>query len=134
MLDLRDQLANGVHRDIMSCMGIETITVVGAAAIGRTAARLAAGAGFRTILEDITGQMIQPAMEELRASLPDGAFVRIEPMTRIEDAVREADLVLEAVPEDMETKLEIFTVLDKSTRPEAILVSTTSALSTESGR
>ncbi len=110
-------------------MGIETITVVGAAAIGRTAASLAARAGFRTILEDITGQMIDPAMAELGASLGADALQRVEPMTRIEDAAREADFVVEAVPEDMETKLEIFTVLDKSTRPEAILASTTSALS-----
>jgi 3-hydroxybutyryl-CoA dehydrogenase len=103
-------------------MKIETLTVVGAAALGRTIARLAARAGIRTVLEDITGQMIGPAMEELKG-LP------IEPCTRIEDSVRDADMVIEAVPEDMETKLEIFTVLDKSSKPGAILVSTTSALS-----
>jgi len=110
---------------------IETITVVGAGSLGRVAARLAARAGFRTILEDISGQMIEPALAEIRASLAGDAdsFARIQPFTRIEDSVRQADLVIEAVPEDMETKLEIFTVLDKSAPPGVWLASTTSALS-----
>lgn len=103
-------------------MPTQTITVIGAAAQGRSIAALAARAGFRTILEDITGQMIEVAMAELQG-------LAIEPCTRIEDSVRDADMVIEAVPEDMETKLEIFTVLDKSAPPQAILVSTTMALS-----
>jgi 3-hydroxybutyryl-CoA dehydrogenase len=111
--------------------GIETITVVGAGSLGRVAARLAARAGFRTILEDISGQMIEPAMAEIRAELSgdEQSFARILPFVRIEDSVRETDLVIEAVPEDLETKLEIFTVLDKSAPPGVWLASTTSALS-----
>jgi 3-hydroxybutyryl-CoA dehydrogenase len=110
---------------------IEKITIVGAGSVGRVAARLAARAGFPTVLEDISGQMIEPALAEIRASLAgdDEAFARIRPFTRIEDSVREADLIIEAVPEDMETKLEIFTVLDKSAPPGVWLASTTSALS-----
>ena len=111
--------------------GIETITVVGAGSVGRVAAQLAARAGFRTILEDISGQMIEPALAEIRAGLAGDqeSFARIHPFVNIEDSVRTADLVIEAVPEDMETKLEIFTVLDKSAPPGVWLASTTSALS-----
>jgi 3-hydroxybutyryl-CoA dehydrogenase len=107
------------HYNVERGMKVEAITVVGAAAQGRTIAKLAARAGFRTILEDITGQM---PMAELKGE-------PIKLCTSIEDSVRDADMVIEAVPEDMETKLEIFTVLDKSARPDAILVSTTSVLS-----
>jgi 3-hydroxybutyryl-CoA dehydrogenase len=99
--------------------------------VGRVAARMAARAGFHTILEDISGQMIEPALAEIRASLTGDqeSFGRIRPFVNIEDSVRETDLVIEAVPEDMETKLEIFTVLDKSAPPNVWLASTTSALS-----
>ncbi len=111
--------------------GIETITVVGAGSVGRVAARLCARAGYRTLLEDISGQMIEPALAEIRAMLAGDAasFARIAPFTRIEDSVRQTDLIIEAVPEDMETKLEIFTVLDKSAPPGAWIASTTSAFS-----
>jgi 3-hydroxybutyryl-CoA dehydrogenase len=114
-----------------SVPGIERITVVGAGSVGRVAARRAARGGFHTILEDISGQMIEPALAEIRAGLAgdDESFARIHPFTNIEDSVRSADLVIEAVPEDMETKLEIFTVLDKSAPPDVWLASTTSALS-----
>ena len=47
----------------------------------------------------------------------------------VEAACREADLVIEAVPEDMELKLEIFTLLDKFAKPGAIFASNTSSLS-----
>src|SRR5580704_4911173 len=81
--------------------GIETITVVGAGSLGRVVARLAARAGFRTILADIPGQMIEPALAEIRAELggDEESFARILPYVRIEDSVRETDLVIEAVPE-----------------------------------
>src|SRR5205085_5447932 len=47
----------------------------------------------------------------------------------VEEAAREADLVIEAVPEEMESKIEIFTLLDKVCRPGTILASSTSSLS-----
>ena len=47
----------------------------------------------------------------------------------MEQAAREADLVIEAVPEEMESKIEIFTLLDKVCRPATILASNTSSLS-----
>jgi 3-hydroxybutyryl-CoA dehydrogenase len=47
----------------------------------------------------------------------------------VEDVCRETDLLIEAVPEEMEVKLEIFTIFDKFARPGAILASNTSSLS-----
>ena len=47
----------------------------------------------------------------------------------VEQACRQGDLLIEAVPEDIETKLEIFTIFDKFARPGAIFASNTSSLS-----
>ena len=47
----------------------------------------------------------------------------------VEEAAREADFVIEAVPDEMESKIEIFTLLDKICRPATILASNTSCLS-----
>src|SRR5205814_3456185 len=57
------------------------------------------------------------------------AHKRIEYANSVEEAAREADLVIEAVPEEMESKIEIFTLLDKICRPETILASNTSSFS-----
>src|SRR5208282_4467494 len=54
---------------------------------------------------------------------------RIEYASTPEEAARAADMVIEAVPEEMESKLEIFTLLDKCCRPDAIIASNTSSLS-----
>src|SRR6185312_5329274 len=54
---------------------------------------------------------------------------RLEYAGSVEGAAREADLVIEAVPEELESKIEIFTLLDKACRPGTILASNTSSLS-----
>src|SRR5207245_6104292 len=59
----------------------------------------------------------------------DAAFARVEYAGSVEEAAREADLVIEAVPEEMESKIEIFTLLDKICRPGTVLASNTSSLS-----
>ncbi|MGB6676532.1 MAG: 3-hydroxyacyl-CoA dehydrogenase NAD-binding domain-containing protein, partial [Terriglobales bacterium] len=59
----------------------------------------------------------------------DAAFGRLRYAGSVEEAAREADLVIEAVPEEMESKIEIFTLLDKICRPRTILASNTSSLS-----
>src|SRR5262249_9227753 len=59
----------------------------------------------------------------------DSAMARLEYAGSVEEAAREADLVIEAVPEEMESKIEVFTLLDKICRQETILASNTSSLS-----
>lgn len=109
-------------------MAIQTIAVISAGEAGRGIAFLGAKAGYRVVLVDLSGQR-DAAMEYLKAHLDATALSQIQLERSIEDGVREADLVIEAAPEDMETKLEIFTILDKSAPPRSILASTTSALS-----
>jgi 3-hydroxybutyryl-CoA dehydrogenase len=121
---------------------VRTIGVIGAGKVGRDIALAAATGGYRTILEDLLPNALRRAENELRASLdqsiksgslsPDAAgavFSRLEFAGSVEDAARQADLVIEAGPEELESKIEIFTLLDKICRPGAILVSNLVALS-----
>jgi len=121
---------------------IRIIAVIGAGAHGRDIARISALGGFRTVLEDILPASLRRAEGEIRGALDgaikngaitrsaaDAAFARIEYASSVEQAAREADLVIEAVPEELESKIEIFILLDKVARPATILASNTSAFS-----
>jgi len=121
---------------------IKTIAVIGAGIMGRGIAHVAALGGYRTILEDILPASLRRAEGEIRGNFDkavelgkiektaaEAAYSRIEMVSSVEEAAREADLVIEAVPEEMESKIEIFTLLDKICRPHTILASNTSSLS-----
>ena len=121
---------------------IQTVAVIGAGIMGRGIAHAAALAGCRTILEDLLPNALRKAETEIRANLDkavelgkvkadaaEAAFSRIEYAGSVDEAARQADLVIEAVPEEMESKIEIFTLLDKVCRPTTILASNTSSLS-----
>jgi 3-hydroxybutyryl-CoA dehydrogenase len=121
---------------------VKTIAVIGAGIMGRGIAHVAALGGYRTLLEDVLPAALRKAEGEIRANLDKAvelkkvspedakaAFGRLEYAGSVEEAAREADLVIEAVPEEMDSKIEIFTLLDKICRPETILASNTSSLS-----
>ncbi|MFZ1131645.1 MAG: 3-hydroxyacyl-CoA dehydrogenase NAD-binding domain-containing protein [Terriglobales bacterium] len=121
---------------------VRTIAVIGAGIMGRGIAHAAALGGYRTILEDLLPNALRKAETEIRANLDqavelgkvdaadaDAAFSRLEYAGSVDEAAREADLVIEAVPEELESKIEIFTMLDKICRPTTILASNTSSLS-----
>jgi 3-hydroxybutyryl-CoA dehydrogenase len=123
-------------------MQVKTIAVIGAGIMGRGIAHAAALGGYRTILEDLLPAALRKAEGEIRSNLdkavelgkvtaPDAeaAFGRLEYAGSVQEAAREADLVIEAVPEEMESKIEIFTLLDKICRPTTVLASNTSSLS-----
>ena len=121
---------------------IKTIAVIGAGTMGRGIAHAAAVGGYRTILEDILPNALRRAETEIRANLDkaveigkvsasdaNAAFARLEYAGSVDEAARQADLVIEAVPEELESKIEIFTLLDKICRPTTVLASNTSSLS-----
>jgi 3-hydroxybutyryl-CoA dehydrogenase len=121
---------------------VKTIAVIGAGIMGRGIAQVAALGSYRTVLEDLLPAALRKAEGEIRGNLDkavelkkvsaeeaNAAFARLEYATSVEEAAREADLVIEAVPEEMESKIEIFTLLDKICRPGTILASNTSSLS-----
>jgi 3-hydroxybutyryl-CoA dehydrogenase len=121
---------------------VKTVAVIGAGTMGRGIAHVAALGGYRTILEDLLPTSLRKAESEIRTNLDKAvglgkvtatdagaAVARLEYAGSVEEAAREADLVIEAVPEEMESKIEIFTLLDKICRPETILASNTSSFS-----
>lgn len=123
-------------------MDIKTVAIIGGGTMGRGIAYCSALAGYRTILEDVSDSVLEQGLEYIRRALEEGisrgkvteeqkakSLACIVTSRSVEDAAREADLVIEAVPEEMETKLEIFTVLDKFAKPSAIFASNTSSLS-----
>lgn len=121
---------------------ISTVAVIGAGIMGRGIAHAAALGGYRTVLEDILPASLRKAESDIKSNLDkavelgkvaksdaDAAFKLIEYASSVEEAARAADLVIEAVPEEMESKIEIFTLLDKICRPHTILATNTSSLS-----
>jgi 3-hydroxybutyryl-CoA dehydrogenase len=121
---------------------VKTIAVIGAGTMGRGIAHAAALGGYRTILEDILPNALRRAETEIRANLDkaveigkvsasdaNAAFARLECAGSVDEAARQAELVIEAVPEELESKIEIFTLLDKICRPPTVLASNTSSLS-----
>ena len=121
---------------------VRIIAVCGAGIMGRGIAHAAALGGYRTILQDIAPAALDKARREIRANLDkavelgkstsaeaDEALQQIDLVSTLAEAAREADLVIEAVPEDMTLKIATFSELDKLAPPHAILASNTSSFS-----
>jgi hypothetical protein len=123
-------------------MRIKTIAVIGAGTMGRGIAYASALGGFRTILEDVSDSVVAKALDWIRGSFDEGVKRgKVDPSARdaalslistshiIDEAIRDADLIIEAVPEELEMKLELFTIFDKFAKPNTIFASNTSSLS-----
>jgi 3-hydroxybutyryl-CoA dehydrogenase len=123
-------------------MTIHSIAVLGAGIMGRGVAYVSALGGHRTILQDVSQPALDHAVAEITAVLEKGvatgkvageaavaARKRLATARSLEEAVREADLVIEAVPEKIDVKVEVFATLDRTAKPAAILASNTSSLS-----
>lgn len=122
-------------------MTIETIAVIGAGELGREIAVFALRGGYRIILEDVSEANLEKAIAAMRdnfvgdvsgwridAASCEQVLLRLATAGRVDDAVREADLVIETVADELEMKLELFTIFDKFAKPGAILASTTHSL------
>ncbi len=123
-------------------MEIKTIAVIGAGPLGRVIAAWAVLGGYATVLEDVNSETIEHALAairlrlddavrsgQLRASDRDAVMGRLTTSRSIEDAMRSAELIIETTVDELETKLEVFTIFDKFARPGAILGSCTTSLS-----
>ncbi|MFS0644095.1 3-hydroxyacyl-CoA dehydrogenase family protein [Siminovitchia sp. 179-K 8D1 HS] len=122
-------------------MSIQTIGIVGAGSMGAGIANLAAINGFHVILQDIEDRFLDGAMSRMdkfmsksveRGKMTEEqkreALDRIQTTTNLED-MKDADVVIEAVIENMGLKKEVFSQLDKITRQDVILATNTSSLS-----
>ena len=99
--------------------------------MGREIALAALVAGYRTILEDVSESRLERAAAWIANSANASAEARLRLRTacNVEEAVREADLIIEAVAEEMEMKIEMFTIFDKFAKPDAIFASSSPAIS-----
>lgn len=123
-------------------MSIERITIIGSGTMGNGIAHVCAQAGRQVTLVDMDQDFLERALntifknldrqvkkELISAGEKDEAVSRISTTTSLEDGVAEAQLVVEAVPEKLELKEEIFTTLDKEAPADAILATNTSSIS-----
>jgi 3-hydroxybutyryl-CoA dehydrogenase len=106
-----------------------TVAIIGAGPLGRWLALSAARAGFHVLLEDVMPANLHHAQEALRAVLGPDALPNVAFVSTIEEAVRNADLVIDCVPDELESKLEILWLLDRMAPPRAVLATPTTRLS-----
>jgi len=110
--------------------------------MGRGIAYAAALGGYRTLLEDVMPENLASGVAWIKKALDEGvmrgkvnaddsaaAVARIETVSTVEATCRESDFLIEAVPEELELKLELYTLFDKFARPNAVMASNTSSLS-----
>lgn len=110
------------------------MAIIGAGPLGRWLAHAAARGGFRVLLEDVMPHNLHHAQEYLRQqlgaeALGGGLGAGVAFVSTIEDAVREADLAIDCVPDELESKLEIFWLLDRMAPPRTVLATPTTRLS-----
>ena len=122
-------------------MGIKNITILGSGIMGHGIAQVSAMAGYNVTLRDIEQQFLDKAISKIRWSLDkliskekiskdegDKIISRIKLVVDLGDAVRDCDLVIEAVPEIMELKKKVYAELDKVAGDQVIFASNTSTL------
>jgi 3-hydroxybutyryl-CoA dehydrogenase len=104
------------------------IAVIGAGTAGRTFALRCASAGLAVALEDVMPAKLRRAQDEY-AELAANATGTLRFALTVEDAVHDADMAIDFVPDELESKLEIFSLLDRMAPPRTILITPTDALS-----
>jgi 3-hydroxybutyryl-CoA dehydrogenase len=120
---------------------IRTVGVLGAGTMGNGIAHVFARCGYRVILRDLDQRFLDRALEAISRNLDreikkgkfaeaekPGVLARIEPGTSLE-GIAHADFVIEAVPEQLESKREVLAQADRIMSPQAILATNTSSIS-----
>ena len=120
-------------------MTIEKVQVIGAGQMGSGIAQVAAQAGLAVHLADVEQEMVEQGLETIKKNLSrsvekerisqdemDEALARIESGTEYDS---DADLAIEAVPETIEVKAEVFSALDEQLKDDSILATNTSSIS-----
>ena len=111
---------------------ISKIAVIGAGPLGRGFAFLCARKGFEVVLEDVLPSNLrraQAALEQLVAGEIQALRGSLTFASSVEDAVREADMVVDFVPDELESKLEILSLIDRMAPPKTLICTPSDALS-----
>ncbi|ELY84762.1 3-hydroxyacyl-CoA dehydrogenase/enoyl-CoA hydratase family protein [Natrialba taiwanensis] len=126
----------------MELEDINTVAVLGAGNMGHGIAEVAAMAGYEVALRDIKDEFVQNGYEQIEWSLnklaekdqlsqddADAALERVTPLVDVEEAVGNADVIIEAVPEKMEIKKDVYGEVEEHAPDRAIFATNTSSLS-----
>ncbi len=126
----------------MLAKDIRNISIIGAGFIGPGIAQIFAARDYHVCLLDIKEEILQKAIESIRSNLSmmaqkglapeseiDKVVSRIKTTTDMAEAASAAQLVIEAVTENLELKQKVFQDLDRLCSPEAILATNTSVIS-----
>ncbi len=122
-------------------MAIKNITVLGSGVMGHGIAQVSATAGYNVVLRDIKQEFLDRAMEKIKWSLDklvtkqritkeegDSVYSRISPIVDLNEAVKDAEMVIEVVPEIMDLKKKVYAELDQVAASKVIFASNTSTL------
>ncbi len=125
----------------ISLLDVQRVAVFGAGTMGTGIAQVAARAGYRTEIFDVAPGAAAKAVEKIKDSLAravekgrctsderNQALALLAAAETFEGAAGSADLIIEAAPEDLQLKRELFAKLSKAARPEAVLATNTSSL------
>ncbi|AFU58337.1 hydroxyacyl-CoA dehydrogenase [Candidatus Nitrososphaera gargensis Ga9.2] len=125
----------------MSLSTINKITVLGSGVMGHGIAQVSAMAGYNVVLRDIEQSFLDKAMEKIKWSLSkmvekqklsqadaDRIFARITPIVDLKQALKGTDLLIEAVPEDMNLKKKVYAEVDSFAEAKTLYASNTSTL------
>ncbi|MBV9669128.1 MAG: 3-hydroxyacyl-CoA dehydrogenase family protein [Nitrososphaeraceae archaeon] len=125
----------------MKMSSINKVTVLGSGVMGHGIAQIAAIAGYDIALRDIEKSFLDRAMDKIKWSLAkmvekkkltqtdaDRVLSRIIPMTDLQQALKDTDLLIEAVPEDMDLKKKVYHELNKYADSKTVYASNTSTL------
>jgi enoyl-CoA hydratase / 3-hydroxyacyl-CoA dehydrogenase len=120
---------------------INKIAVLGSGIMGHGIAQVSAMAGYNIILRDIEQSFLDKAIDKIKWSLSklaekqkitqdeaEAIINRIIPVVDLPQALKDVDLVIEAVPEDMKLKKDVYSEVDKYSEPKTIYASNTSTL------
>ncbi len=142
-LTLTNQKTNSLM-SIRTCMVIEHIAIIGAGQMGNGIAQVSSCAGYRVTMIDIKQEFVDKGMSTIEKSLnklvskekiseeeASSALARISISTDNSSA-SDADLVIEAIPEVLSYKTDLFKELDSFCKPETILATNTSSISIDS--
>jgi 3-hydroxybutyryl-CoA dehydrogenase len=122
-------------------VNVERILVLGSGIMGAGIAQVAAQSGFETTLYDVDAAILAKARAKMldsvgravgKGKLPAGTQEQVDRRLRttldLDGAAREAQFVIEAVPEKLDLKRDLFTRIEKNTGPEVVLGTNTSSL------
>jgi len=109
--------------------GIRVVAVIGAGPAGRSFAMACSAAGYYVVIEDVMPSNLRRTEVEYADLSLRGGFGALEFATTVEGAVREADIAVDFVPDELESKLEIFSMIDRMAPPKTILCTPSVALS-----